>query len=423
MEKNEVIILNKPFLGGWLDHRGNIGHEIIDYLFTDDGDYYVYNNPWGVCPDDIWIEGTTDFQRKPNEKYNCKYLLLTSEKHGDNFSILFVIELAEKLHRLHRPNDPKQLEENQKVIRQIIQERHITYSGKYLYEIYPNDDSLYLTFRGKRIYKAETPISVDLNYNFQRNKGYIYSDRDSDDYKELKEIIEKNISEHKLKEFQPQNVRNDPLKQAETKKTFLDLIALETNEQVFTNILYSLLSYKDMLCRFCNRFRGNREFDTRSEYKVFREAKVVAGRMDVCAENDSQRIIIENKVYSGLNGIKPADNKTQLSTYYDWAQEKKKLPLCFITAPDFRTDEIAREIKEKDAGAIGNYKIITYREIADFIKDELQQGGIGEDYEYYSLVEQIIYAFKNLSYKKEELYARMFLNATNKTGEAAYAVL
>lgn len=40
--------------------------------------------------------------------------------------------------------------------------------------------------------------------------------------------------------------------------------------------------------------------------------------MDVCAESRSQRVIIENKVYSGLNGVRPADNTTQLSTYYSW---------------------------------------------------------------------------------------------------------
>lgn len=82
-------------------------------------------------------------------------------------------------------------------------------------------------------------------------------------------------------------------------------------------------------------------------FNVFRETKVVDGRMDVCAENDRQRVIIENKVYSGLNGLKPADNETQLSTYYHWGIEKELEPLCMVVAPNFRVSEISREIEKK----------------------------------------------------------------------------
>ena len=172
-EDGHVILLNKPFLGGWLDNEGNIGHEIIDFLYTDSDEYFVYNNPWGACPDDIWVEGTQGLNRKPKEKYVGKYMVLTSETRNKDFDILYVIELKEKLHRFHIKKDdgldvccPKEMVD-------LINKLNVKYNGRHLYDIF-DYESLCLTFRGGKIYKAEQPITVaGLDYNFQRNKGYI----------------------------------------------------------------------------------------------------------------------------------------------------------------------------------------------------------------------------------------------------------
>ena len=138
--------------------------------------------------------------------------------------------------------------------------------------------------------------------------------------------------------------------------------------------------------------------------------------MDVCAESRSQRVIIENKVYSGLNGVRPADNTTQLSTYYSWGIDGKvEEPLCFVVAPDFKINEIKREIYEKDNNMLEIYQINTYGDIADFIEEEYSNGNILVSYAYYGLIPQIINTFRNLSYStKEDLYAKRFLNATYK---------
>lgn len=93
-------MLNKPFQGDWLDLQEHIGHEVIDFLLSDDDEYYVYNNPWGVCPKDIWVDGTKRLTRLKVEKYNAKYLVL-AEQGRNSFQILYVIELDEKLHREH----------------------------------------------------------------------------------------------------------------------------------------------------------------------------------------------------------------------------------------------------------------------------------------------------------------------------------
>lgn len=411
-----VILLNKPFLGGWLDKQGNIGHEIIDFLLTDDGDYFVYNNPWGVCPDNIWVDGTKQIVRSKNEKYLGKYMVLTSEKHGDNFDILYVVELSEKLHRCHTSETDNLLRDNQKYVKEIIRTRNIKYNGKYLDEIYQNDDTLFLTFKGNKIYKAINPITVTgLTYNFQRNKGYLYDDDSPEDYDTVKTIIEKSIKDGTLKEFTPRSVNCNQIGQLNAEKTFINLIKQEYTEQIYTNMLHSILSQGDLLKDFCEKFKkDNQKFNSSEAFTVLRELKVVDGRIDVCAESEEQRVIIENKIDSGLNGLKPEDNISQLSTYHKWGLEKPIEPLCFVVAPDYRKSEIEREIHELDKNMEEVYSVRTYGDIAKFLKDEYEKGNIPSAYAYYSLVPEIIKAFENLSYStKEDLYARMFLEATN----------
>ncbi len=360
--KGNVIILNKQFSGDYLDNEEHIAHEIIDFLSTDDGNHYVYNTPNGVCPDDIWVDGTTNLIRSRREKYSCKYLVLTSEKHGNSVEILYVIELAEKLHRHHVLESKEEYQRcRNDVIENIIRRRNIKYNGEFLNEIYNNEANLYLTFKARRIYKAENPISFELSqYNFQRNKGYLYDDRFNDDYIRLNTLIENNIANQNLQEFEPRWVNLGEIDVINIDRTFIDLIKQQDNEQVYTNILHSILKQGELLNHFCERFRGDREFDSNGTFTVRSERNIVRGRMDVCAESDNQRVIIENKINSGLNGVRPEENSTQLSTYYEWGTEKPTSPLCFVAVPDNRMSEIQREIEEQDPTMIDVYQIITY---------------------------------------------------------------
>jgi len=108
------------------------------------------------------------------------------------------------------------------------------------------------------------------------------------------------------------------------------------------------------------------------------------------------------------------DNITQLSTYYDWGIEKTIEPLCFLVVPNYRYADIIKEISQKDSNMQDIYIVIKYGEIAEFIEEEYRNNNIPKTYSYYSLIPQIIDAFKNLSHEtKEDLYARMFLEATN----------
>lgn len=432
-DKNKVIILNKPFLGGWLNNKGNIAHEIIDFLRTDKGDYFVYNNPWGVCPDEIGVANDeSDIGSKG--KYFAKYLVLTSNnKCSDNstkdtkkyeFKILYVIELAEKMHNLHTvkkdENDANFNEqslaplddEKYKQITEIIRKNEINYNGKPLNEIYGNDGTLYFTFRANKIYKAETPILVNnLEYNFQRNKGYIYQDKFEHDYQNLISIIEENIQSNKLAELKEIPALEESKLHSFHKyeKTFMSLIGSEYDEQLYTNMLFNILKHENLMTKFINKFSQSVIVDN-SVFEVSKEKHVQRGRIDICAENEKFRVVIENKILSGLNGIR--DEITQLSTYFEWAKSNGKTPICFVVAPNFRVAEIKQEIMKNDQEMVDIYKVLTYGDIATFLENEkciLKNG----NFEFHNLVDQIINSFKNFSYDTvEKLYAQMFIEAT-----------
>ena len=413
-EDDRVIILNKIFLGDWLNGEGNIGHEIIDFLLTDFNEHYIYNNPWGHCPNDIRVNGSKSLKRTAKEKYNAKYMVLTTNTNNKEFKILYVIELSEKIHRLSTSKNSNLFNAN--TIKKYIDEHNVIYNNKKLYEIYGDDGSLYLTFKARKIYKAiDENLSIETNYNYQRNKGYLYSDRDKMDFLKLNELIENSISNKKLVPFEPIKISDTNIHANYGNKTFLNLLSLENNEQVFTNMLQSLLSYKDLIKDFVLKFKNNDViFNIHDNFKVYRESNVANGRMDICAIGNQQKIIIENKVFSGLNGKKPENNFTQLSTYFKWGKsEVKYSPICFITAPDFRINDIKNDILLNDKDMINIYKFIPYSSVASFIEELREKGKIDQSYEYYFLIDQIINSFYNLSYKnKEELYAKMFFDAT-----------
>ncbi len=426
-EATEVIILNKPFLGGWLDAEGRIGHEIIDFIRADDGNLYVYNLPGGVCPDDIWVEGTSELSRRKEEKYTAKYMILTSatkvnEDGGCTFDIKHVIELSGKLHRFHTTKEDSSVPFMDKGnLAALMDKLDIRYGGRRIEEIFPDKQDLVVTFRAERMYEAKEPIHVSTkSYDFRRNKGYLYGEWEPEDYKKVLDIVKESIKTGRLADFEPNKVSAETTSPL-SGMSFLELIGMEKTEQAYTNMLCRVLQVPGIMRRFCFAFVPHGHIEE-GAFRVAREHTIVGGRMDICAESDSQRIVIENKVDSGLNGIDKADSSTQLSDYYNWACEKEMAPLCFITVPDYRMDEIRSEIRKYDPKMESEYMIVPYSQIAKFIRRELEEEFASvEDEEMHTAFEGtavepfvpiIVHSFEALSYaSKRDLYAAKFMEA------------
>ena len=402
---NNVFILNKIFDGSWNELEGNISHEVIDFSLTDTGRYYVYNVPYGTCPQWIGV-GEEDSDKKVTHR--ADYLLLTSECRNNRFSVSYRIKLKRKLHNAVCNGKWKDNESQREVMESLYREYGAYYGGKLISEILDNHTPLF-TFEAERIEMAADPIEVSFSqYNYQRNKGYVCDDKAPEDYQYLNK---------KLNEGKWLRAGLNPVgysrKGAYSNKTFLNLILKDKSEECYTNILYSVLSQPDMLKRFCEQFAPDLKLDE-GRFTVKREHSLVFGRLDICAAGDSQRIVIENKLFSGLNGIKQ-DSSSQLSTYYKWGREAEMAPICFITAPDYRVflshsnrlGEIEREIKKYDPEMDGKYILVSYGQIKEFIEDN--RNFLSEDYEYYRYIDDIICAFDRYSYKsKSEYYQELF---------------
>ncbi len=415
-----VILLNKTFIGTWLNDPDRIGHEVIDFFKSDTSKYYIYNNPHGTCNDNITCEDNDDKNEK-NKKI-AKYLVLTSnakcktDKKNNTqctFRILYVIKLKKRI-----KNGKKD-----------IPEEDLKYGKVALNKIFDDENNVLVTFEGEKIYRANN--SITINYNFQRNRGYVYEENNKTTYDSLLKEIEKiTIEENEisLNPVEESDIEKKSKDDNSLNKNFLNLIKKGTDEQSFTFLLCNLLKSNDSIfndfIKYCvdpKNIFPNLVFDFKSDdiesEKVIKDSskkqddeETHGGRIDIFAENKDNVVIIENKINSGLNGIYKVDGKrkSQLSTYYN--KYKDKNTLCFIMCPDFKKNEVIKEIKEEDPEMENVYDFILYSKIKEFIKKENW-----DNYFYKELIDGIINAFESLSYEnREEVYKTKFLNSIAK---------
>lgn len=452
--EEKFILLNKPFNGSWTYQDGNIAHEIIDFFLTDSGEYYVYNIPYG----------RTCNGRVPD------YIVLTSE--GTNVvKIEYIIKPSEAVHGLgystRRKDDNKDgekdnysptnnNEENRKKIEHIIKEKNIRYGGKLLSKLYDSktDVGLLVSYKAEWIKKPKEPLVFDFResgYIFQHAYGYISNEwnikyvnnkcfgKDKLS-KRQKDIIE--TSEKKSKAYHALKKKIEELDQkgelvelplspidVHTKKfsgltfpktTFLDFILKTNSEECYTNLLYNLfVSDKNLFCRFVQELLKKEKvcsissfINTNLKY-INREKSVSRGRMDICAEFEINgmihRIVLENKVDSGLNGKGGAENQTQLTQYYNWATENGATPHCFILVPGYHENFLLDEIKTYDKDMMDNYTIIKYRDIFDFIK--AHSSDIKSNKDYRKFYADIFELFGRLSLDRLSLFEYLFIQA------------
>lgn len=412
MSKCKGIVLNKPFEGSYTREEGKIAHEIVDFFLTDNGEQYAYNNPYGQFPN----------------KDDCEYeyMLLCSSakiKRGDKnkkeessstFKLRYLLKIEKVLHN-YGACDDKEISflDKQKTVKKIIDERNISYGGKKLYEIYgSSDESLYVTFKVKEMYEPKNGVIevTTPGYAFQRNKGYVTENTHKEAFEALKNKIEDNSL---WKKCSLNKLDKNSGGRVKIEKTFLDFILKNDSEECFTNMLCSMLGYNDVFNNFVKKFNkskipfNNVKYDVKREVKIDKTSEIKGGRTDICAQEsgneNGQRIVIENKVFSGLNGLDD-NGKTQLTVYYENWAIKNINPICFLTCPDFRVSEIKSEIEQ---GMEGKYQFVSYSEIAEFL-----EGQNFSNYPFKKYVKDAISAFKNYGYKnKFELFEELFLEA------------
>jgi hypothetical protein len=189
-----------------------------------------------------------------------------------------------------------------------------------------------------------------------------YSETDVAAYNVLKDII----NNEELWESTNTTQKVD-LSVADTDEhyNYLKLIRKEYDEVIFSNLFKHYFTVNEkVFVSFCKEVLNGIELD--DSYSIDRETE---DNIDLLIQDDGNVIVIENKVKSGINGIKhdlySDEIQSQLCKYYEYAQSiaaDRKIS-CFIFAPDYKYFDLSG-YKSGDY-----YKIVEYSKIYKFFNE------------------------------------------------------
>lgn len=255
-DTGDEILLILMFAGEWLDK--NIGHEIINMFRADDGDNYIYVNPYGT------------FQKSHSGKIK-KILLGRYLKGRKMVKIIAKADDLEELVDVSSPTRESQLKSCE----------NITYGGESIADIFKqlNDPTkVFVSFKAKNYRKANKDIYISYDSNCseeddenqQNTNQYIihignkktkdgekpiYPPRDSlkgyyvqyGDTHDAFELLNKKLFEGEADLWEEENTssRIEPDKvQEDINYNFLILIRKEDDELSFSNLIAHYLSSK-----------------------------------------------------------------------------------------------------------------------------------------------------------------------------------
>lgn len=381
-KKRDVILINKMCTGSFTIN--NIGHEIINYFKDDNGDNYIYISPYGGM----------------GKKYNDRIdmIILTSSLSNQKVEIQAIIELDDNS-QIHKDGDKG------------------------------NKEAIYVTFKAKRILKPDKGIKIYIsnNENDKNNKNIImvkktlpssslkgyFVENEENDYQNIKKYIEDNKG--LFIEYKTSSVK-DKIKDFELDKqniNYLQIIEKVNEEQIYTNLIYYWFSRNNLF----DKFVKEKLPEYKDSYVLQKEKRTEHGRMDIFAIGETNAIIIENKVKSGLNGIDKEKEITQLGKYVkDINKEYKKNKIFgLIFAPDYNISIIEKQIKELEKKEIiKSYRLISYSDLMKFFEEN--RNIVREDLYYSNYYEDFLRCLRNHTYqdideKNKEEMERKFIYA------------
>ena len=333
-----VIILNHMFTGKYLNK--NIGHEIINLFSDDEGRQYIYLCKDGkFTPDDRFVEHVIQVRRPDKTK-----------------GTLEIINIASELNEYEEDNEPPT--NGKKSIYEIFkqnqaqQEKCITFKANLMRK---PKKHLYI-WEGKNP-ENSTMEGVNLkDFNpSQQMREYIYEELDENgktvigsNYSKLKCLIEGRLTQkHKLPRVDLDcDISSSPV----------EIYGVEGRELSYSDAFkYFIENYPDLFKRFCNN-------ENIENIKVYREWN----NIDLIIECDNQLCVIENKIFSDLNGIdgkQLSDYKNKIETAINDQESpffSKTLKSYILLTPNHNNIKIDDE----------DWKIIKYKEIYDFLKEQ-----------------------------------------------------
>lgn len=374
-----MIILNRVFSGGYLNE--NLGHEVINFFKDDNGEHYIYVTPYGKV------------KYKENNKYT-DVVLMRSMGQGyyeilgwaSDLECLISDEFRKKPINMKNPiNELLKTEQNHQI--DMIKNQNIKYNGILLHDLFnKQENSVYFTFKAGKFRKPKMKIYIKdnkLNENGDRFENTIYVNFTAGQY--LCNYLENEEEIEKLKTFLKnddfwendgvEQVTTELLEKSAEKTHLLEMLGKEYDELAYSNwISYVLNNDNALLSAFLSEYakgfgmNAKETFVHREYTSKTKEKNINIGRIDLYISDRKSSIIIENKVKSGINGIKyikEMDNEiNQLDNYKNIEKiESLKNANYYLLVPNHH-DILNNPTEVTNKG----YKIITYKELYNFFE-------------------------------------------------------
>ncbi len=394
------------YSGNYLVEGSNIGHEIINLYKADDGKNYIYLN----------AQGSIDMSQ-----------------HQDEIAILLIRRLAPRTYKIlakaegitiiDSANSGFPKEERGK--HQAALE--VTYDGVRLTDLFNRNryrgneeaDSTYTTFIADKVIKPKKQICItddpdlaeDSTFYIRTNNGFgkqtlreFYHEKNKpESFTDLNKIIENDNLWEEVNTTQ--KISSSLVDHQDQHFNILKIIRQEDNELVFSNMLaYFFNSNKEAFTQFSREIL---QVDIKTDFIIEREKN----NIDLLISDRNNVIVIENKIKSGINGVRHdiygEKYQSQLQKYYNFVKTNKeycdKNISCFIFSPNYNHINLDRfTYGEK-------YAIINYREIYEFFN---QRKAMFEGVKYYDDFINAIYRHsKDYDNDLEEEMQRRFQRA------------
>lgn len=422
--KRTGIVLNRMYVGDYLSD--NIGHEVINFFKSDNDGYYIYLNSRGNLA-------------KEHEGKIATMLFVKYHTRGEVEIIGKATGLEEApgvtsslSHNLGEENS--NLSKSQKEY--IENEGNVSYNKASILDIFngSGQQNIYITYKANAVYRTKKEKHIFIRFsnaeteyvyhnkndkiiileNYKQAKAslkqYIYSSSYNKDYKQLMDIVNDNELWEKdtVKKVKDEIIMLEKKFNLNKKTSIFDICKIQNDENRISNALaYFMTEYPKLWKNFfkygiCHKYDGKKlykgekiDITLNTPWIVERErntkienVKSSSGRIDIFISNYENIIVIENKIKSDINTITTDDNdKTQLNryvNYVDWLIKNNNCqiePGChfFILTPNYNIPQISDEMKDK-------YKIITYRDLYEFLKDKTE---VENDQNFKALLEVI----------------------------------
>ena len=375
-----MIILNKMYSGDYLEE--NIGHEFINEYITDDGEQYIYVNPW---------HDVRDLDKGDNYIIQVRYA-------GKN---CFEVISYAKIEKNKAKDKGKSLKYGGFQLGKLLENNYISSSNTdVIYAHFKAIDfkrcrtNTYLCFDNNNSHLPDgaTKIVLDgFEFGRQNSRRYVPNPKDKIEY--YNDLINF-INENKYWQ-EGKNSKLLPNEYNSAEINIIDVVGKQYEELTFSNWLAFYLRNSLLCKKFISECLKPHKIDE-SFLANLTLPKREYHNIDIWIESEKLVVVIENKIDSGLNGVKQTEDgkfTNQLEKYQDFAktcaEQNNKDFYCYVIKPNYNQLTIGE--KNKD------WEVVEYNTILEFFdkisKDE---------------------SFKDLPYIQEFVKALIPLTQTRK---------